>query len=319
MVDFNASAPIEMSRAAALERSELLLKEMGISVNDSTFLMASRSQRVLFYQDLVDSVGKSQTVNPAALNNSGLALGGWNVMIGRLGEQVTAIVSDDALFEQVGIASMRLDPQGRVRYFRAHTDHNQTFFTGDSLTHVLSRVITVLGFDSSQYSLDQPSSITMTDVFPVMINTRNESPYTITYQRISAQHRGPVSISLTYRPHVMEMLDSDENQLLGGIQLESVYAAYHPVDSEQPRRTEFSEYGVIILIISVLLILVLVIFPAVRLIFRGQVEWRRGLLIFFFLFVGSVGYRFFLWSTPIMWSCPTWLQVLIYFFTLSVG
>lgn len=291
MVDFHANSPVEMSRETAISRATTVLQELGVDTGGETFMMAVRSQRVRLFQDMVDSLGKSQTLNPATLNASGTALVGWNITHGMLGEDVSAIVDDDVLFDQVGIASVRLDPQGRVRFFQSGERANATFVPGDSLALVLSQVVEKLGFDKQHYAYEPEPGVTLIDVALIPTDNPTSDTYSATFLRTSNTYRGPAFIRIDYVPAVQEVPDSTSNFIQGGIRLNRAFASYHPLDTDVTRKPQISEFNIVLLVLTLILIVAFVVIPSVRLIFRGEVVWRRGLIIFAVLLLGSVGYR----------------------------
>ncbi|MCH8494789.1 MAG: hypothetical protein LAT57_04045, partial [Balneolales bacterium] len=159
MIDLQATSPVEMNRFAVNERASEVMHMLGLEEPAGYKPLTRRIQRTYLYTDLLDSLGKSQTLNPSSLNQSGVPLNGWSVMYLRDYDQITAIISDETLFSEFGLSSVTFDTDGKVRSYRVNADNESMLVRGDSLEHALARVFEATGHDPVFYTLVEEGAL----------------------------------------------------------------------------------------------------------------------------------------------------------------
>lgn len=302
-VDFHASAPIELSRTSAEERGREVLRILSLDP-DTLAVMARPVQRIAFYKMLTADGADRTSITPAHLTNSGYPLGGWNIMYSGSYDEVTAIVSDDVLFEQIGSMRVALDNQGRVRNLRAGSSHSDVFVEGDSLSEVLHTLLTSFGYNPSFYITESDTAFNDTEFIQSVplreqdvIRYGNQTGSTGNYNgrekirldRIGTSGVGPDYIEITIVPDYLVTETDTSFSITYGVRPVQFLAAYHDNDAETLAGE--SPVEIIFSIFSILLIVVICMVAGLRQLSRGEVIWGRGLRIFIALFIAFVLYR----------------------------
>lgn len=307
-IDFHASAPVEMSRKAAEDKATQIFQELGIGDFDGLVTYGLRQQRVYFKELVAEADGSTLNLNPSILNESGLPLSGWRVTLAKGKSHETAIVGEEALFNEIGVAFITFDRQRRVRSFKSNPADNRAVVRGDSLNQLLNHVFTATGFEPAFYvltdTLENPASFSDTQVFanqPQLFTTNDE--HKVTWRKIQGPYRGPHEITLTYKTRILETVEGDSVLYEPAISVERIFSSYHPSDLDTPQDRGIDVLRSVLSFLMLLSMLFLVFIPGFRQIFRGEVTWRRGVVIFGVLIVGYIAHRFLTFS-------PTYYKIL---------
>lgn len=301
-VDFNANAPIQLSRATIESKTTGLAGELGFSV-DSLNLLTTRSQHVSYYNSLEDSIAEKLPA-PGSLNDQGLFLNSWLVTIGsKLDDQDAAFtLSQGDLFNKVGRLQIRYDDQGRVRRVETNpNNYNPSFITGDSLLAVAREMTgNVFDYNLNYYEL---STIDIKDpsVTPAEPGFENEAldfsgtsvgnNTIFRWKKISAGYTGPDRLTLEIQPKIREQSAQYGTQIEYGASVVSFTAmnANEPEILNKPVEVNNSRF--VVFFISIGLLIGLVFFRGIKYINKGQVEWKRALFIFVTVTLAIFGWR----------------------------
>lgn len=292
MIDLQSNSPVEMNRFAVNERASEVMNMLGLEEPGGYKPLTRRIQRTYLYTDLLDSLGKSQTLNPSSLNQSGVPLNGWSVMYLRDYDQITAIISDETLFSEFGLSSVTFDTDGRVRSYRINADNQSMLVRGDSLKHALARVFEATGHDPVFYTLIEEGALPDNHFSEPNFSQNSNDLYKATWMRSSAQARGPHRIDVTYEPRVFEQEIEGVTHFEPAIKVTRIFASYTSLDEDTIAESTVGIVDILFMYVGFLLIMILILVIGIRLIFLGEVIWRRGLVIFFVLLVLSVLYRY---------------------------
>jgi len=296
-IDFNANVPLEISRSGAESRAIEFATEFGIDSSEMS-LLARRQQRTSLFTLIKDSLESATKVSPSMMNATGIPFQGWSVIFASNYENFTAITTDEALFDEVGILQIQLDNNGRVRFFRSNTGNNKTFIPGDNLDELLEAALSKMGFDPERYAMPGNSdfSTVQQDFSPIQRqqNSFDGVQNGVKWVKISPQFPGPSEITLSYKTEILVEEVEGGEVYSSGIRIEKFYASYHEFDTEGGHPVNLDSGAVFLTFGSVILLILLVLVTGVRQIFKGEVIWKRGLIVFSLVFVGYIGYRIML-------------------------
>jgi serine phosphatase RsbU (regulator of sigma subunit) len=300
VIDFHSGAPLETHPAAASDRATEVLVSLGARQTSEKKTLVSRTQWVSLYTTLLDSLGKSQTLNPAALNASGVPLSGWTIIFAEEYEQSTGIFSDDVLFDDIGHARISLDQQGRVRSLEMHPTRNQTLIAGFQMQDVFDTILTSAGYTAGLYSISEINGQTFDlEGDAEFLNTpgNGRESVTVRFQREAGPGRNPELVEIEFiqldgyvpgESLSMVRFDAQSDAEPPPIQIKlNSLRSFHPIeagititDSEQN-----VIYELVLYLAGFIVIVLIVLVMGVRLIFRGEVIWYRASVIFGFLTV----------------------------------
>jgi serine phosphatase RsbU (regulator of sigma subunit) len=297
-IDFYSGGPIESSRVLAEETGFEILSNLGFET-DSLMSLTKRVQRNELFTELRDSIGRSATYNPAVLNTNGFPLHGWSLMIGHKFDRVEGVVSDNALYEDVGSSYIMLDNRLRVRSIRFIDSKNEAFVEGESESESLLQTLKIMGYNPEYYAFKNPAeNVLILDESGVLsvksddLNNPLDVVTQIKFHRTSTQYRGPESISITYTP-TTSVIESDSLATFrNGIKIDRVFASHHQYDVDKQPEQSITTLDIAVIIVSIAFLSLLVIIVGVRQIFRGEVIWKRGVLLIVALTLGAAGWRF---------------------------
>lgn len=296
-IDFNANAPLDVSREGAELNAIEIASGFGVDVSEMS-LLARRQQRTILYTQIKDSLETTSKVSPSMMNSSGIPFQGWSVIFAVSYENFNAITTDEALFDEVGIIQIQFDNNGRVRTFRSNSGNNKTFLPGDNLDGLFVEALSKMGFDAERYAIQDPTEnrINQQDFTPIQrqSNSFDGQHNRVRWLKINPQTPGPTEITLHYRAEiVVEDVDGIENYV-SGIRIENFHTSFHEFDQQGGHTQNLDSSAVFFTFGSVILLIVVVLITGVRQIFRGEVIWKRGVIIFVLVFLGYVGYRIML-------------------------
>jgi serine phosphatase RsbU (regulator of sigma subunit) len=302
VIDFHAGAPLETHPAAASNRAAEILMSLGAEDASRQKALVSRTQRVDLYKTLLDSLGKSQTLNPAALNNSGVPLSGWTILFADVYKGATGILSDEALFDDIGFARISLDHQGRLRSLQMHSVRNDAVIKGAHFKDVLDKILDAAGYLADQYNIStinalEVDSISLSEPGLTFSDWSIGESIRATYRRESGVSRIPDKIDIEFdvlaqTDWTRDAMNSTQTEPFQ-IRLIS-FRAMHSMEPELSNLQADNEvaYELILTLAGFILIVLLVLITGVRLIFRGEVIWYRASAIFGFLTAFFLIHRF---------------------------
>lgn len=278
VIDLHSGAGVETSARSAKQAAASLMLELGIDLTDEFIPLVFRQQRAYLYTDLVDSLGRADNRNPAAMNRSGVPLGGWSVIYLRQYERLTGILGDESLFDEFGLAAVSFDNELRVRSFRINGQNTTATFTDSTLIGALEQVIRVSGFNPELYDIDTDSLLEETHHIP---NSSPQVTQTVRFTRSATGIRTPEHVFLTFYTEAPEIHEQETVHPEVTIRLTRIFSSYTILDADTPIPSEFniSEFLIVFFSISIWIILLLVY--SGRLIFRGEVIWYRALIVSF--------------------------------------
>lgn len=296
-IDFSADMPIEMSRSAAEVKAIEYASEFGIS-DTGVEMLARRQQRSSLYNRIRDSLETASRISPSMMNSTGIPFQGWSVIFARGYENFSVITTDDALFDEIGVIQMQFDQSGRIRSFRSNAGKNETFLQGENLDELLSLTLSKMGFDPERYTYSEGSNsgISQADIQPMprQSNSFDGDHNHVKWEKTNPQSPGPTEITLTYRTDIIvEEVDGSE-VYTSGIRIEHFHASYHEFDISGGVPLSMDSTAVFVTFGSVIFLILLVLVTGVRQIFKGEVIWKRGVIVFGFTLLGYIGYRIML-------------------------
>lgn len=303
-IDFHASAPIHVSKTEAEAHFNDVLTMLDVR-SDSLIVMGTRVQRSQFYRQLSDSLRPTTRINPSSLNRAGVPLSGWKVLAGMEITDNTPVTNLNLYLASDMDIRIDFDDQLRIRTLIIQDEYS-TFISGDSLDVLMNRILReVLGYDPSYYALDTPSPelITSTEVASASLPA---SEHTIRWNRVSAYSRGPLTIELDLRPAIKTIETDSSTVVEQGVDLRGVKTMYH-ASEESPTAPAGAASEIIFFFASVLIVAVTVLVSGFAQIFRGQVIWRRGLVILAMLFVSLISWRYVTFENTFYGFFSDWL------------
>ncbi len=304
VIDFNAGAPIEESRATVEERTGQLSDRLGFSA-DSLRMLSLRTQHLGYYKKLKDSLG-SDLPSPSELHQSGANLSGWDVMVGQqLSEDdFLSMITTDDLFNKTGRLRIRYGEEGKVRRITTHPENpNPTFVAGDSLSAIAQEVVNgILGYDLSAYTLNY------VDVRDTLISTtepgfrqqelnlsngnrEDNTVFKFNWSKSNPSVSGPDELSLDLKPMIKEIDNQQGTSIRYGAAVEQFLAMDGAETKVLDSSAAFSNLEFIISFASLVTLVILVFFQGIKNINKGHVEWKRAIFIMLSVAAGMIGWR----------------------------
>jgi hypothetical protein len=300
-VSFNGHAPIEESRNTVEERTEMLANKLGFSV-DSLQLVTSRTQHLNYYNTLKDS---TEGVLPSAgtLNQRGVNLTGWKIGIG-VAQGDEAGFTQEGFMSTLGRLQVRYDQQGKVRRISTFEGNpNPTFVAGDSLFSIASHIVEdILEYELSNYQLNY------VDVKDTLINTTEPGYSTkrlnltdtsvgnnmvFNWSKRDRNLDGPAEIALEVKPIIRETNTPTMANIRYGVSIEKFGALDRFEPQELDTKNMISNFDLLTTFGSLGILVLLVFFTGIKYINKGQVEWRRAIIILVCIILGVLGWRLF--------------------------
>ncbi|MDZ7772256.1 MAG: PP2C family protein-serine/threonine phosphatase [Balneolaceae bacterium] len=300
VVDFNAGAPIEESRSAVEARTDALAERLGFDT-DSLSLLTLRTQHLNYYRTLRDSVGE-ELPGPGTLNERGTNLTGWKVTVGSRmqGAEEGYITSNEDLFDQAGQLQLRYDRQGKVYRLQTNpSEPNPTFVEGEDRDEVARRVVgDIFGYNLDNYALGEvvtdslsPATETAGRSRPLESGSSRLSPNLVySWNKVNPSAEGPDKLRLEFIQTLREGSDPFSPTVVG-----AAVEDFQATGPYQPERMDssgiISNLNLIVGFGSIGVLICLVFFTGIRHINRGQVEWKRAIMLFGAVALGVLGWR----------------------------
>lgn len=279
VIDLHSGVGVEVNATVAKQTAIELMRSFGLHDIDDYIPVARRQQRSYLYTDLVDSLGRADNRNPAALNRAGVPLGGWSVMFLQPYDKVAGILGDESLFQEYGLASVSFDNELRIRSFRTNTDNATSLFSGATYADALNKIVYASGFNPGLYTLELDTLLATIDS-AILTPSRNYQPsFTAIYLRTGSSARTPEQIQITFEI-VAKHHDSDiDNHDSVQISASRVFSAYTLLDTDTAVPLHFQIGQFILLFVSMAIWIVTLLIVVGRLIFRGEIIWVRALIV----------------------------------------
>lgn len=285
-IDLYSGLDISASRGVAESRFTGILGEFGIPT-DTLAWTALRYQRHGFYSYLKDSSRSRTHINPYRLNRAGVPITGWRIQAGPVFNMGAISSNPNAYLSEN--QPIRLDFDDRLRVRSAEfRDPVMAFLPGDSIQVIGRRLMTdILNYDATLYQLES-SADSQTE-----IRTAEEGrkPGTLRWTRLSSAVSGPLHVDVVVEPAAIEVPSDSTLRIVQGIRVRSVTVTYHELEASVPANSGITDelfylFGTLALLAGV------VVVAGFIQIYRGQVIWFRGVVMFGLLFIGLFGWRY---------------------------
>ena len=307
LVDFNAGAPINESVDGVRARTVELAQQLGMEM-DSLATFSFRAQHVDFYQKLQKDAEKLG--RPHQLNERGANLNSWRTIIGKENRSSKILASSRELYENMGIAKFGYGSMGRIFEFETNPDfRNPTFIPGDSLFSVARNIVqNLFGYNLSDYQLEDVAvSDTVLTIRELPDDNRiiensngngaNLNRTVFKWRRSQMDGAGPEQIELALNPKIREVTENFETRIEYGASIAS-FSAYNSSKAFlNSYGASGQNYEAIPIYIGIILLILAVLYLGLRQLFRGEVEWRRALLIQVIIMVTFFGWRLLYFSS----------------------
>ncbi len=238
------------------------------------------------------------------MNENGVHIQSWNTVIADPSSLNGMVMSADMAFNMSGKLAIRTSNDGKVIRIRSNPDRpNPTFVQGESIDQVAKTIVgDVLGYDLNNYSLqgsEIPDSVFYADEglsqsqsFYVEPSDDEGSVEFKWIRKQSSEGTGPEVLSISLLPEIREFENAGGFSTKFGYQIKS-FSARNILENEDLGHFDADSFGVFAYTMIVLAILLAILILTVGIInvFRGKVEWRRALVVFFGIFVAFFGWR----------------------------
>ncbi|MCC5926601.1 MAG: serine/threonine-protein phosphatase [Bacteroidetes bacterium] len=280
VIDLHSGIGVESHASQARQAATELMYSFGLEQIDDYIPIARRLQRSYLYTDLIDSLGRSDNRNPAALNRAGIPLGGWSVMFLESYDQMAGILGDESLFQEYGLVRVTFDNELRVRSFSANPDRANVLFSGETFEEALKQVMHASGFNPDFYALELDSVVFDRSDF----NRNNSSSVSADplakFIRTASSARTPERIYVTFNPVWQQVTSNLTDEVaLQHISVSRIFSSFTSLDTDTPLSSDFEIGKFLLLFISMAAWIILLLVVAGRLIFRGEVIWFRALVV----------------------------------------
>lgn len=289
-IDLYSGSEITSSRPQAEERFLDVLHRLGVET-DTLVWMSQRYQRNVFYQTLKDSSGEGSSVQPDRLNKAGIPLTGWRVQAGPV-YTVGAISSNpNAYLSENQPVRVDFDERMRIRFLDVR-DPVAAFVPGDSVDAIGRQVLTdILGYDAAFYRLDSLPAFGG----DVRAAEGDRPSGTLRWVRTTASSAGPMYVDLVVEPAVREAVGDSATTIRQGLRLRSATAVYHELEQSLPAQAGVPDEIYYLLVTLAILAGVVLVAGFIQ-IYRGQVIWYRGVILFLMMFAALFGWRYVTFS-----------------------
>jgi len=305
-IAFNAGAPIKESRSSIENKTAQLTQNLGFSL-DSLHLKTVRTQHLNYYKALKDSA-KEKLPSMATLNSRGVNLNGWKVNIGTAQDEEDGF-SQENYMDDLGRLDLRYDQQGRLRRISTYAgNENPTFVAGDSLFAIATHIVgDILRYNLDDYQLNfvdfKDTLLTSTEPGhnqqPLNLSDKSVGNNMIfSWSKRNPDISGPAEISLEVKPMIRETNTPTMANIRYGVSIENFEALDKYEPEQLDREKAISNFSLFTTFGSLGLLVVLIFFLGIKHINKGQVEWRRAIIVLVCIILGVLGWRaFYLMST----------------------
>lgn len=299
-IEFYASGAISESKTAVEERIAELAPQLGFS-SDSLAIMTMRKQHQKYVKALQDTL--PEKFSPAKLNEAGVHIQSWEMIIGSENNSNGMFASTGQLFEDTGRLKLNISNQGKIIRINTHPENpNPTFLRGDSLLGIATNLVgNTLGYDLTNYEMVDESTDDSTYLMleerdqRVILENGNSNTLDITWKRQEGIAGTPEELSLHLKPVVREINNEDGFSTEFGFSIESFTALnkFEPKNLQAGASADDQGdlYFSYVLFITMVVLAILVFTIGIRNIFKGKAEWRRALFLFVVVASFTFGWR----------------------------
>jgi serine phosphatase RsbU (regulator of sigma subunit) len=275
-IDLHSGASIKQGRAGIEHRMAELAAQLGVETG-SHAVVATRIQDTALFSKLQDSVFTGTYLTPSMANRATYPLSGWNVFLSRSTDAPGLYPSDYHFFESLGVLFINSDDHMRVRYAALHPSANatphDTLDAADLAGHIL---FNLFGYEGRFYRLLPVESGSVT----------GDNGTRFTYEKIARGTAGPEFLEIT--------LDGSGTREAGSYSFREFRTKFYRGENYalEGSNQSFDVFNPVLLGYAAnILVAFVILFIGIRQIFRGRVEWRRGLTLGLLVAVA-----YFLWS-----------------------
>jgi serine phosphatase RsbU (regulator of sigma subunit) len=289
-IDLHSGINIGESREVTEERAAGLARDLGLDDTGLRYI-TMRRQHERFFNRLSEELPAGPVLSPAVANRTTYPLSGWHVFLSRVTTTPGMYTSEYQFFEALGSLFLSIDDHQRVRYAIVGSRVKISATACDEPETIAERLLfDSFGYDSRFYRITDPGGGTdTTDIGPGQTgDDAGINELRITYEKVSRSVPGPARLDLvlaingstgngpalcTFSEFTARYFDGDNHAVPGA-------------------SGEFDLFSPILITYAfTVLVVIFVLVVGIRQIFRGRVEWRRGLLLGLL-----VGLAYFLWS-----------------------
>ena len=300
-IEFYASGPVAESKSATESYIMELAPALGFST-DSLAIVTMRKQHQNYVKMLQDTLPGD--ISLVKLNEGSVHIQSWESIIGHQNKSNGIFAGTNQLFEEVGALKVNISNAGRIIRIQEHSENNNpTFLTGDSVLTIASNLVDyALGYDLEKYTLAEGA---ISDSSRVILEERNQpvlmedielsEALNINWVRKEGVSDTPAELSLSLKPVVREIDNEEGFRTEFGYSISSFKAmdVFEPEDlgATPITQAENDLTFTVGFFIVVFLLAILIFSVGIRNTFKGKVEWRRALLIFIGISLGTYGWR----------------------------
>jgi len=299
-IDLTSGTSVSHTASDALNIIHQLNSTLGFDSRDLAG-MAFRINDSALWNSLNEE--RSGRATPSNLNRNQVPLNSWRITIGEKYKEAAILIGDSKVFTDVGIVQARLSDTNQILSVNTKSGASPLFFETDlninDFNHLISEIF---GYSLSNYvwadesdfvELASPESLQRSEDQDVIF-LPEDGVYTL--NRVSPTIPGPRSISLHYSSGVQASENEDviKGIIINRFSTTFVDEAYiTPVNGELSGRIVFSAIS---LIATLIIIGIIVLVTGLRQIFRGRVEWKRGITIFLLITIAHFLWTFFFYT-----------------------
>jgi len=294
-IDLTSGSSISHTATTAQQKIHQLNSILGYdSSNQSS--MAFRVNNFSLWTKLNEQ--HSGRTTPQNLNRNQIPLNYWRITIGEKYKEAAILMGDSRVFSDVGVLQTRLSDTNQILSIATKTGSSPLFYETDLNINDFNYLISELfGFSLNNYvwadeaqfaDLSHPESLSSIDSSKP-ITLPDAGIYRLT--KVSPSIAGPSSIALHYTAGVRA---SDNEEVIKGIIIDQFETVFSDEPSEVTTSEDISNriiISAIFLVGTLIIIGLIVLITGLRQIFKGRVEWKRGITIFILITLAQ-----FLWT-----------------------
>ncbi|TVQ11594.1 MAG: hypothetical protein EA364_10025 [Balneolaceae bacterium] len=287
-IDLHSGVSIQQGREEVEQRMSELALDLGVDTGPYV-VFATRMQDAALFARLQDSVFTNTNLTPSMANRATYPLSGWHVFLSRITDAPGVFPSEHHFFENLGILFFNIDDHLRVRHAEVHPSVDSGPWKIEDPVELASHIIfDQFGYEGRFYRL-LPDE---------MAGIAGEGSIRLIYEKIARGSAGPEFLEITLDIH-----NGAGSETFG---FRKFRTRYYNNESYMLRGSNqsFDAFNPVLLGYAAnMLVVFVILFIGIRQIFRGRVEWRRGLslgllvavayFMWAFLFLQPTYYRLF--------------------------
>jgi len=300
-VDFDAGTSSSLDPHVVKQKAIDFSETVGL-VQDSLLVRISWDQNVNFYERIkaVNEVGNNSSIN--TFHSQKYPLSGWSVIMSHMSDSMGI---GEVNSEQVRRLLLRYDRFSRLISARMYQPQRYSLrFMQSDMISALDSLISLMGYNPHSYTLQAHDASEPTPPRGSgppgreLVYSANEriigEPDKITIIVVPLPGRIALDIgSLENRPEPapeFQFGTGDTTRIpvrSVAFAVESAIVHYDGVSASNLTRIFWTEHTVLIYVLSIIIV-VIVLIATVRRIYRNQVDWHRGSLVFFAFGIGII-------------------------------